>query len=31
MSLVVAFVPLAVLPVILLATGFFVWRVRRTR
>ena len=31
MSLVVAFVPLAVMPVILLATGFFVWRVRRTR
>jgi ABC-type uncharacterized transport system involved in gliding motility auxiliary subunit len=31
MSLVVAFVPLAVLPVILLATGFFVGRVRRAR
>ncbi|MDX1513368.1 MAG: GldG family protein [Gammaproteobacteria bacterium] len=31
MSLVVAFVPLAVMPVALLAAGFFVWRRRRRR
>lgn len=31
LSLVVAFVPLAVIPVMLLATGFFVWRRRRMR
>jgi ABC-type uncharacterized transport system involved in gliding motility auxiliary subunit len=30
-SLIVAFVPLAVMPVALLATGFFVWRLRRNR
>lgn len=30
-SLVVAFVPLAVMPVALLAAGFFVWRLRRSR
>ena len=31
MSLIIAFVPLAVIPVLLLATGFFVWRRRRLR
>lgn len=31
MSLIVAFVPLAVMPVALLAIGFFVWRLRRAR
>ncbi|HSS63869.1 MAG TPA: hypothetical protein VLS27_05500 [Gammaproteobacteria bacterium] len=30
-SLVVAFVPLALMPVALLAAGFFVWRLRRNR
>lgn len=30
-SLIIAFVPLAVLPVMLLATGFYVWRRRRIR
>ncbi len=30
-SLIVAFVPLAVIPVALLAAGFFVWRLRRSR
>ncbi|HEY5701480.1 MAG TPA: GldG family protein [Gammaproteobacteria bacterium] len=31
MSLVIAFVPLAVIPVLLLATGFFVWQRRRLK
>lgn len=31
MSLIVAFIPLAVMPVALLAIGFLVWRIRRTR
>ena len=30
-SLVVAFVPLALMPVALLAAGFLVWRLRRSR
>lgn len=30
-SLIIAFVPLAVMPVALLAAGFFVWRLRRSR
>ena len=31
LSLIIAFVPLAVVPVLLLATGFYVWRRRRVR
>lgn len=31
LSLIIAFVPLAVIPVLLLATGFYVWRRRRLR